>query len=176
MSETINNMKKLIKKLLRENLESNNNIKDILIKRIPFLKEYNIFKHPRDEKRLEAQRVVYNENVTMMMGDEIIKFPQLNISSEIIYYPHKINDNTFHKFIIKNQFHTMQPKEMDDLTFRVFIIAMKGLNETLSYNKEIMVKNNEEIPKNELDRIINDINRTLFKIEEFTQKHYIDLF
>jgi hypothetical protein len=169
-------MKKLIKKLLRENLESNNNIKDILIKRIPFLKEYNIFKHPRDEKRLEAQRVVYNENVTMMMGDEIIKFPQLNISSEIIYYPHKINDNTFHKFIIKNQFHTMQPKEMDDLTFRVFIIAMKGLNETLSYNKEIMVKNNEEIPKNELDRIINDINRTLFKIEEFTQKHYIDLF
>lgn len=176
MSETINNMKKLIKKLLRENLESNNNIKDILIKRIPFLKEYNIFKHPRDEKRLEAQRVVYNENVTMMMGDEIIKFPQLNISSEIIYYPHKINDNTFHKFIIKNQFHTMQPKEMDDLTFRVFIIAMKGLNETLSYNKEIMVKNNEEIPKNELDRIINDMNRTLFKIEEFTQKYYIDLF
>jgi hypothetical protein len=169
-------MKKLIKKLLRENLESNNNIKDILIKRIPFLKEYNIFKHPRDEKRLEAQRVVYNENVTMMMGDEIIKFPQLNISSEIIYYPHKINDNTFHKFIIKNQFHTMQPKEMDDLTFRVFIIAMKGLNETLSYNKEIMVKNNEEIPKNELDRIINDMNRTLFKIEEFTQKYYIDLF
>jgi hypothetical protein len=65
---------------------------------------------------------------------------------------------------------------MDDLTFRVFIIAMKGLNETLSYNKEIMVKNNEEIPKNELDRIINDMNRTLFKIEEFTQKYYIDLF
>jgi len=46
----------------------------------------------------------------------------------------------------------------------------------LSYNKEIMVKNNEEIPKNELDKIINGMNGTLFKIEEFTKKHNIDLF
>jgi hypothetical protein len=169
-------MKNLIKKLLRENLESNNNIKDILIKRIPFLKEYNIFKHSRDEKRLEAQRIVNNENVTMIMGDKIIKFPQLNISSEIYYYENKVYDNTFHNFGVKNKIHANRPKEMDDLTYRVFIIAMKGLNETLSYNKEIMVKNNEEIPKNELDKIINDMNGTLFKIEEFTQKHNIDLF
>ena len=35
-------------------------IKDILIKRIPFLKEYEIYKHPRDTKRLEAQRIIYN--------------------------------------------------------------------------------------------------------------------
>jgi hypothetical protein len=169
-------MKNIIKKLLRENLESNNNIKDILIKRIPFLKEYNIFKHPRDEKRLEAQKVVYNENVKVMMGNDILNFPQFNVSSNIIYYPHKINDNVFHNFIIQNKLKTTQPKEMDDLTFRVFIMAKKQLEEKLSYNKEIMVKNNEEIPKNELDKIINDMNGTLFKIEEFTQKHNIDLF
>jgi hypothetical protein len=169
-------MKNIIKKLLRENLQSNNNIKDILIKRIPFLKEYNIFKHPRDEKRLEAQRVVYNENVKVMMGNDILNFPQYNVSSNIIYYPHKIDDNVFHNFIIENKLNTMQPKEMDDLTFRVFIMAIKQLEEKLSYHKEIMVKNNEEIPKNELDKIINDMNGTLFKIEEFTQKYNIDLF
>lgn len=169
-------MKNIIKKLLRENLESNNNIKDILIKRIPFLKEYNIFKHPRDEKRLEAQKVVYNENVKVMMGNDILNFPQYNVSSNIIYYPHKIDDNVFHNFIIENKLNTMQPKEMDDLTFRVFIMAIKQLEEKLSYHKEIMVKNNEEIPKNELDKIINDMNGTLFKIEEFTQKYNIDLF
>ena len=161
---------------LNEQSEPQNDIKDILIKRIPFLKEYNIFKHPRDEKRLEAQRVIFNENVKVMMGNEIINFPQYNVSSEIIYYPHRINDDTFHHFIIENQFPTMQPKEMDDLTFKVFILAKKQLEKKLSYSKEVMVKNGEEIPKNELDKIINEMNGNLFKIEEFTEDHYINLF
>ena len=39
-----------------------------------------------------------------------------------------------------------------------------------------MVKNGEEIPKNELDKIINEMNGNLFKIEEFTEDHYINLF
>ena len=165
-----------IREYLNESDESQNNIKDILLKRIPFLKEYNIFKHPRDENRLEAQRVIFNENVKIMMGNEILNFPQYNVSSEIIYYPHRINDNTFHHFIIKNQFPTMQPKEMDDLTFKVFILAKKQLEKKLSYSKEVMVKNGEEIPKNELDKIINEMNGNLFKIEEFTEDHYINLF
>ena len=164
-----------IREYLNENI-STTNIKDVLIKRIPFLKEYNVFKYPRDEKRLEAQRVIYNENVKVMMGDDILNFPQYNVSSEIIYYPHKINDNTFHNFIIKNQFHTMQPKEMDDLTFRVFLMVKKQLEKNLSYNKEIMIPNNKDIPKNELDKIINEMNGILFKIEEFTEKHSINLF
>ena len=175
-------LKKFIATTIREYLNEqqmlDDDIKNILIKRIPysFLKEYNIFKHPRDEKRLEAQRVIYNENVTVMMGDEILNFPQYNVSSEIIYYPHKINDNTFHNFIIKNQFHTIQPKEMDDLTFRVFLLAKKQLEEKLSYNKEVMVSNNIGLSKTELDKIINEMIGILFKIEEFTEKHSIDLF
>jgi hypothetical protein len=70
----------------------------------------------------------------------------------------------------------MQPKEMDDLTFKVFILAKKQLEKKLSYNKEIMLKNNEEIPQIELDKIINDMNGVLFKIEEFTEKNNINLF
>jgi len=62
------------------------NIKDNLIKRIPFLKDYNVFKNPRDPKRLEAQRVVYNQNVNVIMGDQILNFPQFNISSNIFYF------------------------------------------------------------------------------------------
>ena len=172
-------LKQFIKTTIREYLNENvstTNVKDILIKRIPFLKEYNVFKHPRDEKRLEAQRVIYHENVKVMIGDDILNFPQYNVSSEIIYYSDKINDNIFHNFIIKNQFHTMQPKEMDDLTFRVFIMAQKQLEEKLSYNKEIMIQNSEDIPKNELDKIINEMNGILFKIEEFTEKNWINLF
>ena len=70
----------------------------------------------------------------------------------------------------------MQPKEMDDLTFKVFILAKKQLEKKLSYNKEIMMKNGDEIPQIELDKIINDMNGVLFKIEEFTEKNNINLF
>jgi hypothetical protein len=171
----------IIRKIIKSQLHEQLNIKDdsvdeILKNRIPFLKEYNIFKTPRNENRLEAQRVIYNENVKVMMGDDILNFSQYNVSSEIIYYPHKINDNTFHNFIIKNQFHTTQPKEMDDLTFKVFILAKKQLEEKLSYNKEIMVSNDNGLSKNELDKIINEMNGILFKVEEFTKKHSINLF
>lgn len=89
---------------------------------------------------------------------------------------HVINDITFYYFIIKNSFHVMQPKEMDDLTFRVFLHAWKQLEKKLSYSKEIMIKNDEFITKNELDEIINDMNGVLFKIEEFTKTHSINLF
>ncbi|MFA5075781.1 MAG: hypothetical protein WC436_06815 [Candidatus Babeliales bacterium] len=166
----------IICEYLNDRLDLGGNIKDVLIKRIPFLKEYTIFKNTRDEDRLSAQRVVYNKDVKVVMADKILEFPQYNISSEIVYYPHKINENTFHNFIIKNEFHMTQPKDMDDLTFRVFLMAKKQLEEKLSYRKDVMVKSNEDIPENELDKIINEMNRVLFKIEEFSKKHHFNLF
>lgn len=172
-------LKKIIKTTLREYLNENintTNIKDILIKRIPFLKEYNIYKHPRDKKRLQAQRIVYNENVKVIMGDDIFIFPRYNVSSNIIYYSDKIYDKTFHRFIIENKFHMSPPEEMDDLFFRVYLGAMKQLQEKLSYHKELIIPNNKKISKNELDEIINDMNGILFKIEEFTDERYINLF
>jgi hypothetical protein len=39
-----------------------------------------------------------------------------------------------------------------------------------------MMKNGEEIPQIGLDKIINDMNGVLFKIEEFTEKNNINLF
>ena len=111
-----------------------------------------------------------------MMGDEILTFPQYNVSSEITYYSHNVNDNTFHNFIIKNRFHVVQPQDIGDLVFKVFLIVMKQIEKELSYSKEIMVKNDEEIPKNELDEVINDMNGILFKIEAFTEKRNINLF
>jgi hypothetical protein len=152
------------------------NIKDILIQRIPFLKEYNIHSDSKDTKSLKAQRVIFNQDVKMVMGDKVITFPQYNVSSEIYYYQNKINDNIFHGFTIKNAFHVMQPKEVDDLTFRVFLLAIKQLEQNLSYRNEIMVKEGTSLTKNQLDKVINDMNGVLFKIEEFTEKHSINLF
>ncbi len=171
-------LNKLIKNIIKEVLieQYSKNIKDIIINRVPFLKDYKLYNHPRDDKRLEAQRVVFNKNVKLMRGDEILNFDQLNISSEVIYYPHKIDDNTFHHFIIKNKIHPTQPKEMDDLTFRVLLLAFNNLEKKLSYNKELIQPNNQDINQNELNEIINDMNKILFEFEEFSQKHNLNLF
>ncbi len=156
--------------------DSSYGIKDILIKRIPFLKEYKIFGHPRDPKRLEAQRIAFNMNVTTTMGDDIITFPQMNVSSEVTYYEHVIDEYTFHHFIIKNTIHAMPPDDMDELTRKVSIMAFKMFSEKISYGKEVMVKTGSDIPAEELDAIINDMNGNLFYVEDYTQTHRIDLF
>lgn len=169
-------MKLLIRNLLRESLGVDISIKDVLIKRIPFLKEYNIYDHPRDSSRLEAKKISFHEDVKVMMGDDIITFPQFNPSSEVIYYEHKINDNVFHHFIIKNNLHAMQPDDMDDLTFRVFLHVKGKIEDNLSYKNEYMVKDGEVIPDDVLDGIINDMNKTMFKFEDYTNKHSIKLF
>lgn len=174
--DLVKTIRKTIRQYLNENTNYYGDVKNTLIKRIPFLKEYNIYEHPRDKSRLEAQKISYHSNIKVIMGDDILTFPQFNVSSEVIYYPHKIDDNTFHHFIIKNEFHATTPKEWDDLTRRVFFYVNNSLGKKLSYNREYMVKNDEEIPSDVLDEIINDMNRTLFEIEEFTSKKNIDLF
>lgn len=164
-----------IQEYLKENLESIN-VREILLKRVPFLKEYKVFKHPRDERRLQAQRIVYNKDKKILIDGEILIFPQYNVSSEITYYPHTVHEKTFHYFTIKNEFFVSQPEDMDDLKFKVFIILKKQVENKLSYSQEIVTAENQEIPRHELDKIINDMNGVLFKIEEFTEKNYINLF
>jgi hypothetical protein len=111
-----------------------------------------------------------------MMGDEMVTFPQLNILSEIIYDEHKINENTFHYFTIKNDISVMPPDDMDDLTRRIIVQVFKMQSDKISYSKEIMVKTGDNIPAEELDKIINDMNGNLFKLEEYTNKANINLF
>lgn len=169
-------MRGRIRDILREWLGVDVSIKDILIRRISFLKEYNIYDHPRDSIRLEAHKINFHKDVKVMMGDDIITFPQFNPSSEVIYYEHKIDDNVFHHFIIKNKLNAMQPDGMDDLTFRFFLHVKGSIEDNLSYNNEYMVKDGEVIPDDVLNGIINDMNKTMFKFEDYTNRHSIKLF
>lgn len=165
-----------IKQMMRLNEDKSYKIKDIIIKRIPFLKEYKIYKHPRYDERLEAKKFRIITDVTTMMGDEMITFPQVTISSDIIYDEHKINENTFHYFTIKNNIYAKAPDDMDELSSRVLRHAFKMQSDKISYSKEIMVKTGDNIPAEELDKIINDMNGNLFKLEEYTNKANISLF
>lgn len=160
--------------LLREATETP--VREQLLRRIPFLKAFEIYRDQRDATRLEAQRIAYNQDVTFELGDDIHVFPQFNVVSKLTYYQHVINDNTFHYFTVKNEFAVMQPDNMDDLTFRVYRHALNALQDKLSYSEELMLNTGDLIPAQDMDRIINQLNKTFFEIEEYSTQHNIDLF
>lgn len=164
-----------IKRLLRENLEPLYN-EHYFKTRVPFLKDFNFFKHDRDPSRVEAQKLSYHKNVKKMFKGEIYNFPQFNVSSEFIFYKQKIGDNVFYNFILKNDFHIAQPKNVDDLTFRVLVMATKQISNKLSYQKEIMVKEGEQIKQTDLNEIINELNKKMFEFEEITSNNNTPLF
>lgn len=167
--------KTFIKRLLREGLEQMFD-ENYFKTRVPFLKDFKFFKHDRDPSRVEAQKVSYHENVKKMFNDEIIVFPQFNVSSEFIFYKQKIGDNVFYNFILKNDFHIMQPKNIDDLTFKVLVMATKQITKKLSYQKEIMVKEGEQLKQSDLNEIINQLNKKMFEVEEITSNNNTPLF
>ena len=65
---------------------------------------------------------------------------------------------------------------MDNLTQKVIMHVFKMQSDKISYSKEIMVKTGDNIPAEELDKIINDMNGNLFKLEEYTNNANISLF
>jgi hypothetical protein len=148
--------------------------KDYLLLRIPFLKEYNFFER---KNGIEAQRVIFHENIQKLYNNDIINFKQFNVSSEFVFYTHRVNDATFYNFIIKNQFHPMvEDKTLDPLEEKVLMMGIKSIGEKLSYSQELIVKDNQSIDENKLDEIFNKINKTLFKVEEESKNNDTPLF
>jgi len=148
--------------------------KDFFLVRIPFLSDYKFF----DRKNgIEAQRVIFHENVDKLYNGDIIKFKQFNVSSEFIFYTHRVNDATFYNFIIKNQFHPMlDDNTLNPLEEKVLMMGIKSIGEKLSYSEELMVKDNQSIDENKLDEIFNNINGVLFKVEEESKSNDTPLF
>ena len=174
------NLKEVIKDAiidyLKEEYNPNDNMIDILIKGVPFLKEYNIFKHPRDENRLEAQRISRYENVKMKWDDDFIVFPYFNSVSEITYYSRKFTDYSIHNFIISNELYPSKPDALTDLEFQVFTMILSQIKKNYSYNETVRVNNDEPFPADKLNEILNDMNGCLFKFEDYTEKHNINIF
>jgi hypothetical protein len=173
LSQVTENTKSLIKRLIRENFNVINFDENYFKQRIPFLKEFKFYKRPNG---VEAQKISFHENVKKMFNKEISIFPQFNVSSEFIYYIQPIDDNIFHHFILKNKMHAMQPQNMNDLEYKVFIMALKQLEEKNSYSYELMINKNNQIDTDELNNIINDINGKLFRFESITDDNNTSLF
>lgn len=142
---------------------------DYFVSRIPFLKSFNDFSK---ENNIFFQKVDYNQDVELYANDQTFVLPQANTSMEFSYLisnPGK--DRYRHSFNVKNALNIMWPKEKNDeenLMFRVLSMALNQIVNKLNYHKDIFT-DTPEIPKDELDKVINDINKAYFDFEEFIE-------
>jgi hypothetical protein len=148
---------------INENVQSTTFSPELFLKRIPFLKT---FKNFSNQKQIFFQKVIFNENVKLVLGDDIQVFPQMNTSAEFTFMSTKINDYNRFDITIKNNVHLMKPEGMDDLMFKVFNMAMKMKMDKISYSKDIVQR--ELLSTQQLDELINNANESFFKFEEFT--------
>lgn len=137
--------------------------------RIPFLKSFNDFSEPN---WVHMQKVVYNSNVTWVMGDTAYKMKQLNTISEFNHTIDKLDSDRYRvSFNLKNDLAIM-PEEggMDDLLLRAVLYAIKAESEKLSYRYD-EVQKTPDLPEEVLNKIINDINGAFFKFEDYITNH-----
>jgi hypothetical protein len=167
--------KKVIKKLLRENLEQPFTA-EYFKTRIPFLKDYNFFEDLYNKGTVKAQRIVFHKNVQKVYDDSVVTFPQFNPSSDFTYRVEKNNVRTIHYFSLKNSFAIVQPKNMPDLDFKIFLIMTNQAEKKLSFSDEIRLEGDDKIKTEDVDRIINSMNEKMFKFEEVAKYNNAPLF
>jgi len=144
----------------------NNFTPDYFIKRIPFLKT---FYNGSSEKAVYFQKVVFNRDANMKVGDEIYTFPNMNTVSEFTFYLDKMDEERYSLFCqVKNDVVTTRPDNMDNLLYRVLSMAKKQAFGQTSYTKSIILPS-PAIPEELLNEIINKANESLFKFEELTE-------
>lgn len=145
--------------------------KETFIKRIPFLKT---FKDNSSSKAIGFYAESFNENVKMMFNDDVLIFKHVNYFVDLTYMREKINDNYFFHFTLKFDIVFSKPEKMDDITFRVLLMATKQQEKNFSLHKEIM--NKQEHPSIEqLNEVFNEINKKLFEIESFIENNSLDI-
>lgn len=140
---------------------------DYFIKRIPFLK---IFKNFSNDNKVFFQKVDYNKNVKLMVGDDLVTFPQFNTSMEFIYMKDIVSTGNYrHMFTVKNDLHIVPPQTNDkqeELTFRVLLISLRSITEKMEYRGDINTKE-PNLTDEQLNEVINGINKAYFEFEAF---------
>ena len=136
---------------------------EYLIKRIPFLKSMN---NNSTDKATGFQKIIYNSNVEIMMGDEIYTFPNFNTVIEFTYSKYQIHDKFEYNFNLSFELIMTKPEGMDSFVYTALNIANNMQMKKLSYYKSFVIPD-EHTPENTLNQIINDINKHFFEFEEF---------
>lgn len=165
LNEHIHRMKTLMS--LNENTVPVNLTPEYLKERIPFLKSFNDFSN---ENRINMQKIVYNQNVNMKLGDNIVEFEQFNTSSEFYYSIYEMDPERYRiSFSLQNRFWAMPPnynRQEDQLQYRVLLMALQQMEKKLSYTYD-EIKPNPTLSPEELNQVINNLNKCFFEFEDY---------
>ena len=170
-------MKSLIKTLLRENINEIQQTQltvDYFKKRIPFLK--NPW-HEVDYDRgiqIFTDQINHPEAKTLDSDKNIITFKKFTVGVNFEYTRGKVsgNDNVLHNFKMTPVVQ-VQLNSDDELFKSIFQRVMMMQLDKIGVNDSIELPKGADIPDAELDRIVNEMNKTFFVFEEFLANYGI---
>ena len=182
-------LKEYIAKLINENLESPILDDNYFMRRVPFFKGFENDSE-KDEVKFSYYKNWQGENAAVLhFGKEkgFVKFPFFSVEIKFFYYPVKkrdfnSNEPKFimeHNFIYKTDVGMTLPssEEIENIPNKIVSLMFKDIMENeMKFKTSFEVKEGEEFPKQTLDKVINDINKNLFNIEEVLSKMNLSYF
>jgi len=165
-----------IKKIILEHLENEKEMKDILLKRIPFLNDFTDYSPQNEEYKnsLLYKKEGVTKDFQMVIDDnEIITFPACFTTVKVIYHPYK----NLSIFSVDFSLTLVPPSDMTNTQEASEIIKITNdVSEKYTYYDDVYIPDGRTISKENLDRIINQMNGALFRIEDYTNKIGVNLF
>ncbi len=142
---------------------------EYLKKRVPFLKSFNDYS---SANWVQMQKIVYNGDVTWVMGDTPYKMKQLNTVSEFSHTVDRMDSERYRvTFSLRNEIVIMPEEgEMNNLLVRTLLYVIRAQSEMLSYKYD-EVQKTPDIPEDLLNKIINEINGAFFRFEDYVTNH-----
>lgn len=165
------------------------------MKRIPFLKsfELNINSYGKASSSVERTITFFKtksiEDIEVTIPSENNSFETINFNkiffkSEFIYTRTKPNETQFLSFFLKSNATTSDNFKKDEILKNIYSKALElKMKNVLSYSKEIQFEKGlrdiskerakelgiyiGEIPQDILNKIFNEINGVMFKMEDF---------
>lgn len=145
-------------------------IVDEVIERTKLLKHYNQFEIKGDDGiGIKFQKQKCFGEKSQQIQDKTIYFDEVCAVSEFrISYRH-FNEKKWYFIDFKNEiFPSISKKtELEDLEKNVFIKAMQIKNRNYEYTKELMLKEDDELSKETISEIVNEVIKKTFAFEEY---------
>lgn len=170
-------MKSLIKTLLREiinEVEQNKLTIQYFKKRIPFLR--NTWHEVEYDNGIQifTDQINHPEAKTLDSDKNIITFKKFTVGVNFEYTRGRVSgdDNVLHNFKMTPLVQAELNSD-DELFKTIFRRVMLTQLDKIGVNKSIVLPKGVEIPDVELDRIINEMNKTFFIFEEFLANYGI---
>jgi len=174
-------MKHVIKELLRESLLKEVNktelTDDYFIRRVPFLRDNKHKVTTNNEVGAIVQIITTSKEYTDIdVADSDNNIRKINKFSFNLTFEYSISlvsgspDSRLHIFTLKPNIHV----ELDDsdVANHIFHVMMQQQMKTMETDVSFKLPKGENVSDSDIDKVINELNGTFFKLEEYLTKFY----